>query len=102
MLVPMQVQEQVPLVAAEVCPVLPPASAPLPTCKILHWHCGELDKWNSRMRAQVYLFTWRGHLCFLPGLPWLRMGYWHLPQALPRSVAHPPAVLCAPSSARPQ
>ncbi|CAL5227833.1 g10862 [Coccomyxa viridis] len=31
--------------------------------------------------AEVYLFTWRGHLCFLPGLPWLALGRWHLPKA---------------------
>ena len=30
--------------------------------------------------AEVYLFTWKGHLCFLPGLPWLRMGSWRLPE----------------------
>ncbi len=31
--------------------------------------------------AEVYLFTWRGHLCFLPGLPWLPLGRWHLPKS---------------------
>ena len=30
--------------------------------------------------AEVYLFTWKGHLCFLPGLPWFRMGSWRLPE----------------------
>jgi hypothetical protein len=30
--------------------------------------------------AEVYLFTWRQHLCFLPGLPWLPLGWWHLPE----------------------
>lgn len=31
-------------------------------------------------KAEVYLFTYRKHLCFLPGLPWLPLGYWHLPE----------------------
>lgn len=30
--------------------------------------------------AEVYLFTWHGRLCFLPGLPWLALGRWHLPK----------------------
>lgn len=30
--------------------------------------------------AEIYLFTWRGTLIFLPGLPWLPMGRWHLPE----------------------
>lgn len=31
-------------------------------------------------KAEVYLFTYRKHLCFVPGLPWLPLGYWHLPE----------------------
>ena len=29
--------------------------------------------------AEVFLFTWQGRLCFLPG-PWLALGRWHLPK----------------------
>ena len=32
--------------------------------------------------AEVYVFTFRGHLCFLPGLPWIPMGRWHLPKVI--------------------
>lgn len=31
-------------------------------------------------KAEIYLFTWKGHLCFLPGLPWFRIGSWRLPE----------------------
>lgn len=30
--------------------------------------------------AEMYLFTWGRHPCFLPGLPWLALGRWHLPE----------------------
>lgn len=46
------------------------------------WACHEaqVEEQTPMAAAEVYLFTWRGHLCFLPGLPWLPLGRWHLPK----------------------
>ena len=45
---------------------------------------------RSQARSEVYVGKLRQQLCFLPGLPWLQMGSWALPekpvQALATSV----------------
>ena len=40
----------------------------------------QVEEQTPLTASEVYLFTWRGHLCFLPGLPWLALGRWHLPK----------------------
>ena len=44
-------------------------------------HGAQVEEQTPLAAAEVYLFTWRGHLCFLPGLPWLPLGRWHLPKS---------------------
>ena len=50
--------------------------------KSISWAChgAQVEEQTPLAAAEVYLFTWRGHLCFLPGLPWLALGRWHLPK----------------------
>ena len=40
----------------------------------------QVEEQTPLTASEVYLFTWRRHLCFLPGLPWLALGRWHLPK----------------------
>ena len=55
----------------------------------------QVEEQTPLAAAEVYLFTWRGHLCFLPGLPWLPLGRWHLPK--PQVSHHANLTSCGPS-----
>lgn len=49
-------------------------------CRLVLREPHALLVWATQARSEIYVGKLRQQLCFLPGLPWLQMGSWALPE----------------------